>query len=410
MRKLVRNLCIVAVFAISLLAGASSASAGFCDLTAGTTPSTVNQWERWQKSFTSNYDYAASNGNPYRTVILKVTYTDCTTGVRIRSYGFWDQAKSYYIRGAFPAGTATAAGTWQWVTSCSGNTTSESHDCSLDTGLNNQKGRITITNTTTTATNRLYQYGLVRVQPASTVNNQPVSPYLVFYNSNRRFFWLGDTAWAASLNASSSSDWQSYVTQRATGGPSGATPAFTVIQMAPAPLWANLSSVVNGIPADQAGRRPFLQLPSPCGSTDHPPNSCSIWQSAYWTELENKVQVANQAGLEVAMVGLMNPLGENGGVVVPPLAEGQIFARNLVARLFGNHVIFSPGFDAKPSDFLSYISGVGNTIRDASCLMAPAPSTSTTCVNSWHAITDHPGGGSTLADLQNLANTQSWLS
>jgi hypothetical protein len=92
----------------ALLAGAMPLLAAPCDETNGLTPSAVNQWERWQMPLTSSKDYARSvatqTGNPYRTILLRVTYTNCSTGQQIKGYGFWDQQKAYFLRGAFPAG------------------------------------------------------------------------------------------------------------------------------------------------------------------------------------------------------------------------------------------------------------------------------------------------------------------
>ena len=400
----------------ALLAGTKPLLAGPCDETNGVSPSLVNQWERWQMPLTSTKDYArttaAQTGNPYRTILLRVTYTNCSTGQQIKGYGFWDQQKAYYIRGAFPAGPGTQSATWQWVTSCSGNTVTETADCSGDSGLHNRKGRITVLNNTSTNANPLYKNGFPRILSGTA---QP--PYFTYYNTNRKLFWLGDTAWAASMAASSSGDWQSYVNDRSGPGPGSTTrPSFTLVQMAPAPMWAGKRNgtaldLLNGIPADQAGRRPFEQL---CTNANNPPNSCSRWLSDYWTEFDKKVQAANKAGLIVFLAGVMNPLGEDGGsAVIPQTADALVFTRNVVARLFGNGVIYSPGFDAKPtSAYLSLIKSVGCALQEASCVVGPPPAGSScsnpSCSSSWHLVTNHPGGGSTQADLQNLTPL-SWL-
>ena len=57
---------------------------------------------------------------------------------------------------------------------------------------------------------------------------------------------------------------------------------------------------------------------------------------------ERKIQRANEAGFVVALVGLMEPVDR-----YPESAAACLFARHMVARLFGNFVIFSPSFDSR---------------------------------------------------------------
>jgi hypothetical protein len=57
----------------------------------------------------------------------------------------------------------------------------------------------------------------------------------------------------------------------------------------------------------------------------------------------------------------------------PESSKACLFARNIIARLFGNFVIFSPSFD---SEFLPLANEVGRAARDATAV---------------HLITQHPG-------------------
>ena len=63
---------------------------------------------------------------------------------------------------------------------------------------------------------------------------------------------------------------------------------FSLIQVAPAPSWAG--------PTDREGVGPF---------TDE---TCAQWNPAYWQSFDRKIQLANEKGLVVLLVGLMEPV------------------------------------------------------------------------------------------------------
>ena len=121
-----------------------------------------------------------------------------------------------------------------------------------------------------------------------------------------------------------------------------------LIQVAPAPAWAG--------EVDRQHQRPF---------TD---KTCSRWNPTFWRSFEQKLERANEKGLAVLLVGLMEPVYR-----YPETRPACLFARNIVARLFGNFVVFSPSFD---SEFLPLANEVGRAARDATAV---------------HLITQHPG-------------------
>ena len=120
---------------------------------------------------------------------------------------------------------------------------------------------------------------------------------------------------------------------------------FTLIQIASAPEWAG--------ERDRQGQRAFSD------------RTCSQWNPAYWQSFERRVQRANEQGLAVLLVGLMEPVHR-----YPQAPQACLFARNIVARLFGNFVIFSPSFD---SDITPLANEVGRAARDATAVLAAMP-------------------------------------
>jgi len=257
---------------------------------------------------TRNYD------NPYADVTLRVSYVG-PGGRTLRTYGFWDGGDTFRIRCAFPV-----AGTWQWETECSD---------AANPGLHRQRGTVDVL--PYRGDSLLYRRGFLKVS-----DNRR---YLV-YADGAPFPWVGDTAWAVPQRATDE-EWVAYLTDRT-------AKHFTLIQVAPAPKWAG--------DGDRGGERPF---------TDE---ACSQWNPAYWQSFEQKVQRANEAGLVVLMVGLMEPVQR-----YPEANKACLFARNIVARLFGNLVIFSPSFD---SQFMPLANQVGRAAREATAV---------------HLITQHPG-------------------
>jgi hypothetical protein len=267
-------------------------------------------WERWEHALASMRSY----DNPYADVTLRVSYLG-PGGRTLRTYGFWDGGDTFRIRCAFPA-----AGRWQWETECSD---------AANPGLHRQRGAVDVLSYH--GDSPLFRHGFLKVSENGR--------HLV-YDDGTPFLWIGDTAWAGPMRASEE-EWASYVADRT-------AKHFTLLQVAPAPAWAGSS--------DRRGERPF---------TD---KACSQWDPSYWRSFEQKIQRANEAGLVVLLVGLMEPVQR-----YPQADKACLFARNIIARLYGNFVIFSPSFD---SDFMPLANEVGRAAREATTV---------------HLITQHPG-------------------
>ncbi len=274
------------------------------------TPEPVQTWQRWEHALTSTRHY----DNPYAKIIVRATYTGPGQR-RLRTYGYWDGDGTFRIRCAFPV-----VGTWQWETECSDTT---------NTGLHRQRGKVNVSQYR--GDSPLHRRGFLKVSDSRR--------FLTFADGTP-FLWMGDTAWNVPQKATDA-EWEAYLADRA-------AQHFTVLQVAPAPQWAGVS--------DRQGQRPF---------TDP---TCSQWNPAYWQSFEAKIQRANEAGLVVLLVGLMEPVRR-----YPEPDIACLFARNVVARLFGNFVVFSPSFD---SNFMPLANEVGRAARDATTV---------------HLITQHPG-------------------
>jgi len=274
------------------------------------TTTSLHVWQRWEHALTSARQY----DNPYADVTLRVRYTG-PDGRRLDGYGFWDGGQVFRIRCAFPA-----PGTWQWRTECSD---------TRDAGLHGQRGTVEVV--PYGGENSLYRRGFLKVSQNGR--------YLT-YADGTPFLWMGDTAWAAPMRATDD-EWEQYLADRK-------AKHFTLIQVALAPHWAGET--------DRQGERPFYDT------------VCLQFNPAFWQAFERKIQRANEAGFAVLLVGLMEPVER-----YLESATACLFARHIVARLFGNFVIFSPSFDSK---FMPLADEVGQAARQ------------TTAV---HLITQHPG-------------------
>ncbi len=272
--------------------------------------SAISTWMRWEQSLTSTRHYA----NPY-SIELKLTCTG-PNHKTIHGLGFWDGGNVFKIRCLFPE-----PGRWTWSTACSDTN---------NPGLHQRRGAVEVA--PYSGSNRLYRHGLLRVSR---------NRRFLTYADGTPFLWIGDTPWAAPMNARME-DWRSYIRDRR-------EKRFTVLQIFCASRWAGTKDV-NGEP-------PFLD------------DGLSQPNPAYWRQYEQKVELANERGLVVLIVGLMEPVNR-----YPDAVSAQAFARYLAARLMGNFVVFSPSFD---SPYLDLGNAVGKAIREATAL---------------HLITQHPSG------------------
>lgn len=284
-----------------------------CALALGCVPARAADtpvWTRWGHTLQSNRDYAA----PLADVDLRVTYQG-PAGQRIEARGFWDGGRAFRVRCMFPD-----PGLWQWETECS---------VESDTGLHGRKGIVSVL--PYEGGNPLYAHGALRTAL--------LGPCLE-HADGTPFLWIGDTAWAAPMLASDG-DWATYLADRRAKG-------FSVTQVFCASDWAGERDAEGNPPFEGEG----IAAPNP----------------AYWRGFDRKAEAANQAGIAVLVVGLMEPRSR-----YPDLSDAERFARFLAARLAGNHVILSPSFDSPHMD-------LGDAVGEALLETDPV-----------HLIAQHPG-------------------
>ena len=271
---------------------------------------TVPVWTRWEQKLVSSRDH----DNPYADVTVSVRY-EGPGGQSFAGLGFWDGDATFRIRCMFPT-----PGRWTWRTTCSDPTNVGLHDRTGDVEVVPYRGD-----------NPLYRRGYLRVEAGKR--------YLS-HADGTPFLWIGDTPWPAPMNASLD-EWKAYMQDRR-------DKRFTILQVFCASEWAGTK--------DTEGNPPFLG------------EGLAKWNPAYWQGYEDKVRYANEQGLVVVVMGLMEPVKR-----YPDTIPARQFARNLATRLMGDFVVFSPSFD-------SVYKELGDEVADAVRQAAPV-----------HLIAQHPG-------------------
>ncbi len=346
-----------------------------------------DSWARWECVLeVQGVGLALAGRNPY-LLKLEVTYSAAQQPER-RGYAFWDglvpgttDTHRFRLRMQFPPSVSSPK-TWTWSTSCE--TPAYCSEGKTQPSLVTT-GTLVVTNSN--GGNPLYQGGPIRIV---------ADPLPELYQGNQRFAWIGDSAWVAPLRASAA-EWAAYLeNRRSAASPFSAnSAALSILHIGPAPSWAGFvpdpgrpSHIV-----DRSGNPPFDTLAG-CISGEVVPNRCSIPNFAFWRAFEDKIETANQQGLYLFLAGLMEPHQR-----YPTADEAVRFASWLAARLSGNFVVFSPGFDSPPNrvDAGELQKAVGSAIK------ATAPQ---------HLLTNHWSTDdniqATLAKMASLHN-ESWL-
>ncbi|HXO19684.1 MAG TPA: DUF4038 domain-containing protein [Thermoanaerobaculia bacterium] len=370
MRTQVRILLAAAMFAGALLPAMNRAEAQSCS------PSAV-VWNCWEGTLAVTL---GPNVDPYRDLKLKVTFSQLGQS-SFTSYVFWDGGSTYKFRTAFPA-----SGTWSWSVTCEAG-------CS-GTGFSPSSSSVTVASyvdPNPSDPNPLYTHGLLQVGTSGLT-----AFHYLAHNDGTPFFWLGDTTWDGPVRATST-QWTTYLADRKSR-------RFAVVQIA---LPVDTMRTCGLQPTDASGFQPFTKIFAGCSSSDPIPNSCWRWNPAFWQAFEKKVQAANDQGMAVTIVGLMERLieGCNNGQGYPTLNDSKIYARNIASRFSGNHVVFSPGFDRKPDVALSTCTASSSALT---CRMRTIGQEVKNAAPR-HLVTNHwAGTADAVADMEPF-QAESWL-
>ncbi|MCL5270773.1 MAG: DUF4038 domain-containing protein [bacterium] len=245
----------------------------------------THTWQRWEQRLTSNRDYV----NPCADVQVKVRI-DGPDGQHDEGLGFWDGGRQFTIRYAFPA-----PGEWKWKTTCSD---------TANGGLHGRSGTVRVTRAD--SRNLLNRHGYPRVGDGGR---------FLTYADGTPFLWIGDTCWRAPSHASDM-EWAQYVANRAAKG-------YSVLQLSIASDRALEHSRLGIAPF--LSKLPDITKPNP----------------AYFQAMDRRIGEANDHGLVVVMVGLMETPYR-----YPPPEQIAILSRYVAARYASQAVIFSPSFDS----------------------------------------------------------------
>lgn len=396
----------------------------------------IGQWKRYELELKTEVRY--DQGNPYRDLQLIAYWSSTLQSADLSKpsgFGFWDgtrveNGKTFNI---FKIRTALPQGSYYLWYKCAGRTAAL--DCGSDGALNRTatSGLTVQIGANDSPGNRLYANGFLQA-PAGM-------RYLTFAGKTTdRFYWQGDTAWPAparegqamlaarssnpSLPAGSvSSTWQSYINDRVKS-----TKGFTVVQVAPAVSWespkpneprkagcgtteADAEKSVqwgySGLAFAAPSTFAFEQI-STTSCLGAVPNNCSRWRPDYWREVDAMIDYANSKGIVVVMTGVADPSDRGHcrkSQSYPTKEDSVVFARNLAARLAGNHVVFSINFDDWPDAVLDYDGRWPGTVHDTTLLVG----TELKRAVPRHLVTNHLAGSAPVSIYSRYQN-QPWLS
>lgn len=348
-------------------------------------PDNVFRWQRWEKELTASVSLGP---NPYKDVVVRVQFTKMG-GTTFTQDAFWQAdltnaatQRRFKVRAALPEGQ------WTWqVISCTGNS-----GCS-SVNWTPAGGTINVTRPATNTGIKLYDKGhpmqLTNITALGTTKSS-----LLYANDYSRFFWAADTAWTAPPREISGQTafWSSYLTSRKNR-------QFSTVLIAPSVAW------------QPGGGDPWPALPGADGfsfiqsgncGTNAIPNNCSKPRREYWDAFDAMVQQANGKDLLTAIIGVMDPVTvTNGNTGFPNVENARDFARYLTARMAGNAVVFSPGFDhaankttSEGTPLRQVMDEVGDAIKTASGFR--------------RLVTAHLAGSSSCADYADFRD-DGWM-
>jgi len=251
----------------------------------------IEQWSRFEQTFTSSKDY----DNPVQQIKLKVEFIS-PSGNKRTLLGFWDGGRSWCVRFS-----PDQQGGWTYKTTCSDQS---------NNGLHNQTGSFQCVKNNSNLT--LCQHGELRLSG---------NKRYIEHNDGTPFFWLADTVWCGPLFADLD-DWKVFLEDRV-------EKEFTAIQFVMT-QWRMAETDAAGNPAF-AGKEKIAVNP------------------VFFQRMDKYVDAINDAGLVAVPVLLWAIRGdENPGYSLP---EDQkiVLAEYMIARYGAHQVIWFLGGDGNYS-------------------------------------------------------------
>jgi Protein of unknown function (DUF4038) len=378
-------------------------------------PAALQQWREWEQTLVSPVDYLASGVDPYGDIDLNIRFNG-PNGQTFLQGAFWDldeeAPRIFKVRSALPPGD------WTWqIESC------DNQGVSCLSGWSPSSGSVHVQPSTNSG-NPLYDHGPL-TQPVVTSLGQLVGYSHIQYADGGAFHWVGDTAGTAPAReydppgsrVAQTDSWESFTADRAAKG-------FTVLQIAPAVTWQpTAADDETWFPLPSASgfsfRRPRNYPVTPCaavatipGSVQLPgrPRPTQCWEPIpqYLTHLHAMVRDANEKGMTVAIVGVMNPTGIPTAGTYPDEGAATQFARVLAKTMAARMVVYSPAFDDDPDEIDGPDSGGGARRR---VLMNAVGNALHSVKAAWRKpLTNHLAGGLAHCDEYREFSQSGWMS
>ncbi|MHC4556153.1 MAG: apiosidase-like domain-containing protein [Planctomycetota bacterium] len=263
----------------------------FCDTSAMAENRAVEQWTRFDQTFTSSKDY----DNPAQDIKLKVEFTS-PSGNNRTLLAFWDGHRVWRVRFS-----ADEPGKWAFKTVCSDKNNKALHNQTGSFECKKYQGDIP-----------LFRHGELRLSD----NRRYIE-----HADSTAFFWLADTVWCGPL-LSDLKDWNVFLKDRV-------AKEFTAIQFVMT-QWRMARTDTDGNPAF-TGKDKIAVKP------------------AFFQRMDKYIDAINDAGLVAVPVLLWAIRGnENPGYYLPE-EQKTVLAEYMVARYGAHQVIWFLGGDGNYS-------------------------------------------------------------
>lgn len=262
-----------------------------CESPALAADSSIEQWARFEQTFTSSKDY----DNAVQQIKVKVEFTS-PSGNKRTLLGFWDGGRAWHVRFS-----PDEQGGWTYKTTCSdqGNN-----------GLHDQTGSFQCVKNNSNLS--LFRHGELRLSG---------NKRYIEHTDGTPFFWLADTVWCGPLFADLD-DWNIFLKDRV-------EKEFTAIQFV-LTQWRMTRTDAAGNPAFTGKEKVAVNV-------------------AFFQRMDKYVDAINDAGLLAVPVLLWAIRGEENPGYFLPEDQKIVLAEYMIARYGAHQVIWFLGGDGNYS-------------------------------------------------------------